>query len=195
MSQDVSAEIVQTTIDVWGCPVNPQERERIFDDLYKAHRPAVLKYIKSLTGSATVAEDIAQDVFHDLLNSPKPIPNVRPWLYAVAHNKSIDYRRRLTPIRAAMAMGGSLDADPDRISATSAIAVVFGLNKDDLAIMFQQIHDQLERPQDRKLLLLLLEDRKYDDIADVLGIRPGNLRARVHHLISRIRGLLAKRTR
>ncbi|MDQ6611792.1 MAG: RNA polymerase sigma factor, partial [Gemmatimonadota bacterium] len=73
------------------------EAREQFDELVRALRPELHRYCARMTGSAIDGEDIVQDTlaagfFH--LSSLGSMPELRPWLFRIAHNKSIDYLRR-----------------------------------------------------------------------------------------------------
>ena len=68
-----------------------------FDNLVGSLRPELHRYCARMTGSVVDGEDIVQDTlasafFH--LSSLASMPELRPWLFRIAHNKSIDYLRR-----------------------------------------------------------------------------------------------------
>src|SRR4051812_19274148 len=68
-----------------------------FDELVRTLRPELHRYCARMTGSVIDGEDIVQDTlanafFH--LSSLGAMPELRPWLFRIAHNKSIDYLRR-----------------------------------------------------------------------------------------------------
>jgi RNA polymerase sigma-70 factor (ECF subfamily) len=57
-------------------------------------RPELHRYCARLTGSVIEGEDIVQDAlakaFYALTLSPE-VPNIRPWLFRIAHNAAIDF--------------------------------------------------------------------------------------------------------
>src|SRR5450432_3564761 len=57
-------------------------------------RPELHRYCARLTGSVFDGEDIVQDTlakaFYALSQSPE-LPNLRPWLFRVAHNAALDF--------------------------------------------------------------------------------------------------------
>lgn len=68
-----------------------------FDELVRTLRPELHRYCARMTGSVIDGEDIAQDTLAKAffqLSSLGAIPDLRPWLFRIAHNKSIDFLRR-----------------------------------------------------------------------------------------------------
>src|SRR5262252_3831711 len=60
-------------------------------------RPELHRYCARMTGSVADGEDIVQDTlaraYYELAEL-KELPALRPWLFRIAHNRSLDYLRR-----------------------------------------------------------------------------------------------------
>ena len=68
-----------------------------FDELVRTLRPELHRYCARMTGSVIDGEDVVQDTLAKAffqLSSSGAVPELRPWLFRIAHNKSIDYLRR-----------------------------------------------------------------------------------------------------
>ena len=64
------------------------------EDLYAAHRPALVRYLARFAGDADVAEDAAQEAFVRLAERPPASgENLRAWLYTVATRVAVDQAR------------------------------------------------------------------------------------------------------
>lgn len=64
---------------------------------YKLYNPKIIRYLFAKMPTVEDAQDIAQDVFMDALDSIaflKNEDNVLSWLYKIAHNKMVDFYRR-----------------------------------------------------------------------------------------------------
>ena len=64
---------------------------------YKTYNPKIIRYLSKKMPTLEDAQDIAQDVFMDALDSISFLKNeeqVLNWLYKIAHNKMADYYRR-----------------------------------------------------------------------------------------------------
>ncbi|MBK7582953.1 MAG: sigma-70 family RNA polymerase sigma factor [Myxococcales bacterium] len=68
-----------------------------FNALVDGMRPDLHRYAARLVGSAIDGEDVVQDTlakaFYALSQSPE-LPELRPWLFRIAHNTAIDFLRR-----------------------------------------------------------------------------------------------------
>lgn len=66
-------------------------------EIFAEYNSRLSRFIHSKVSGIEDAEDILQDVFYQLSRANKainPIENISAWLYRVARNKIIDYRRK-----------------------------------------------------------------------------------------------------
>ncbi len=78
-------------------PLALAEARTAFDELVRALRPELHRYCARMTGSVVDGEDVVQDTLANAffqLSTLGALPELRPWLFRIAHNKSIDYLRR-----------------------------------------------------------------------------------------------------
>ncbi|MCR5887041.1 sigma-70 family RNA polymerase sigma factor [Hymenobacter sp. J193] len=108
---------------------------------------------------------------------------VSTWLYRVALNVAItDLRRRTrapVPDRLGAAAPPDLPAPPPD-----------GPDADDLAQLYRAI-GQLSNVE-RAFVLLYLEERTYEEMADILGITQNNVRVKMHRVQDKLRHLLTQ---
>ena len=107
------------------------------------------------------------------------------WLYRVALNVAISARRRqgrrLAPAR--------LDAAALEVAAPPNP----GPDADDLAALYQAIGPLSDVEKAR--VWLRLEDRPHEEIAEILGLSPGNVRVKMHRVLEKLRHLLTQPVR
>jgi RNA polymerase sigma factor (sigma-70 family) len=69
-----------------------------FEVLVSRYESRLLSFCRHLLGSREDAEDVLQEVFAAAFNAmtadDRPI-NVRPWLYRIARNRSLNHLRRI----------------------------------------------------------------------------------------------------
>ena len=143
-------------------------RERVID-LYDALRPSLYAYLCTLGVSSDQAEDVIQETFLRLVRfrfEPSTRENLRPWLFRVAYNLSMDvhrFQRRwahnndersLTVIRHR--------ADPGPTPEEQVIL-------DERRRQFENAFAQLTLKQ-RQCVLLRAEGFRYREIAVTLGV-------------------------
>jgi RNA polymerase sigma factor (sigma-70 family) len=72
-----------------------------FEVLVSRYHSRLLAFCRHLLGSREDAEDVLQDVFsaafNAILDDDRPI-NVRPWLYRIARNRSLNHLRRIQAV-------------------------------------------------------------------------------------------------
>ena len=72
-----------------------------FEALVSRYQSRLLAFCRHMLGSREDAEDVLQEVFaaayNAMLADDRPI-NVRPWLYRIARNRSLNHLRRRRPI-------------------------------------------------------------------------------------------------
>ncbi|MBB3701167.1 sigma-70 family RNA polymerase sigma factor [Flammeovirga yaeyamensis] len=76
-------------------------KKQNIEDTYHEEQGRLTNYIKGKIGSMEDAEDIAQDVFLSFVGGFDEISDLRKsisWLYTVAKNKIVDYRRKKKPL-------------------------------------------------------------------------------------------------
>lgn len=133
-----------------------------FRDLFDSLAPALLRYVRRLTGSRSDAEEIVQDTFlklHCHLLSGSELTNVRAWLFRVGTNAARDLER-------------------ERRVRAREDARVLALNVVDFEarVQCQQLTRRALRrlrPRMRQVLLLWAEGFSYREIAEITGIEPG----------------------
>ena len=73
------------------------EGKRRFLALVADIRPDLHRYCARMTGSIADGEDVVQDTLaraYYALSELETVPELRPWLFRIAHNRALDHRRR-----------------------------------------------------------------------------------------------------
>lgn len=156
-----------------------QRRER-FEALLTANRPALARLAASYATSPADRDDLLQEIAMGLwlaLPTFRAECSERTFLFRIAHNRCISHLTRRRPQLSLE----ELDADPEDQRPGP-----------DAGISHQQQTDRLREAVRRlplgyrQVIVLLLEDLDYRQIAEVLGITETNVGAR----LTRARGLL-----
>jgi RNA polymerase sigma-70 factor (ECF subfamily) len=159
----------------------PLSEEAIFR-LHAEHRPALLRYARSLLhGDTYRAEDIVQETLvrawlHAASEPPGWEPG-RAWLRTVARNLVIDHSRR-EGNRTTGHHIDSLESQPAQ--------------SDELGQLIQrhflvQAMSKLSRSHREVLIHTYLLDRSGPETARTLGIPEGTVKSRVHHAVRALR--------
>lgn len=155
-----------------------------FDALYARYRAPLFSFLMRLSGRRWLAEDLLQDTWLRLAKHAVELPPdtaLRPWLFTVARNAFVSYRRWAV-----------LDADrlrelglwPGRASETPF--ELAAANETERAL--EAGLAALPVAQREVLLLCAVERMEPSEAAAVLGLKPEAVRQR----LSRARSMLAE---
>lgn len=155
-----------------------------FAHLLQAHRGIVHKVAASYARHPDDRVELAQEIAAQLWSAFRGYDRDRPfstWMYRVALNTAMTHARdRRMRDRHIDSVDG--DAAFDAVGATPADA--------DAAVLLAQVMGSLDAPS-RALLLLHLEARSTQEIADILGLSPTAVTTRIHRIRQRLRDRFA----
>lgn len=149
-----------------------------WDDIVSEHSSRVYRWAYRLTGNRHDAEDLTQDVFVRVfrsLSTYKP-GSFEGWLHRITTNLFLDSVRRTTrqrtwPLDTAVAAERIADTDPDPEQAVHD------------AWLDADLQDALDAlPVDFRTAVILadVEGLPYEQISELLGVKPGTVRSRIH---------------
>ncbi len=133
-----------------------------FEILVSRYESRLLAFCRHLLGSREDAEDVLQEVFAAAFNAmnadDRPI-NVRPWLYRIARNRSLNHLRR------AQAVGvDSMDIHFSENGTTAADKVH---EREEFRLLVGDIHE-LPETQKTALVLREMDALSYGQIAEAM---------------------------
>jgi RNA polymerase sigma factor (sigma-70 family) len=133
-----------------------------FEALVSRYQSRLLAFCRHMLGSREDAEDVLQEVFaasfNAILADDRAI-NVRPWLYRIARNRSLNHLRRVQAIGV-----DSMDVHLSEGGATTADKVH---KREEFRLL---VADVQELPETQKTALLLreIDALSYEQIAEVM---------------------------
>ena len=151
------------------------ERDRLI-----ACIPRLRRYARALLGGRADADDLVQDTIErgwDKLASWRRGSDMRAWLFGIMHNLHVDRQRR-----------PALATEPldDELQLATADTSASGLALRDLERALQQLP-----PEQREVLLMVaLEQMRYDEVAAALDIPLGTVMSRLSRARERLRLIL-----
>ena len=164
----------------------PPSWEQIVED----HSSRVYRLAYRLTGNRHDAEDLTQEVFVRVFRA---LPTYTPgtfegWLHRITTNLFLDQMRRKQRIRF-----DALPEDADDRLAGNDPGPERAWEAAHLDLDVQAALDRL--PPDFRVAVVLcdIEGLAYEEIAEVLGIKLGTVRSRIHRGRAQLRRLLAHR--
>src|ERR1700761_4396450 len=133
-----------------------------FEVLVSRYESRLLAFCRHLLGSREDAEDVLQEVmtaaFNAIIADERPI-NVRPWLYRIARNRSLNHLRRTQAIAV-----DTMDYQLSEHGATTADKVH---EREEFRLLVGDIHD-LPETQKTALVLREMDAMSYEQIAEAM---------------------------
>jgi RNA polymerase sigma-70 factor (ECF subfamily) len=161
-----------------------------WDEIVSEHSARVYRLAYRLTGNPHDAEDLTQEVFVRVFRS---LASYTPgtfegWLHRITTNLFLDQARRKSKIRFD-ALAEDAETRIASRGATPDVAVMDGLFDDDVEAALAAL------PPDFRAAVVLcdIEGLSYEEIADVLGLKLGTVRSRIHRGRTMLRKALAHR--
>jgi RNA polymerase sigma factor (sigma-70 family) len=153
-----------------------------FEALMSRYQARLLAFCRHMLGSREDAEDVLQEVFAAAFNAiqadDRPL-NVRPWLYRIARNRSLNHLRRVQPIGV-----DSMDIHLSEGGITTADKVH---KREEFRLLLGDVQT-LPETQRTALLLREIDALSYEQIAEAMD----NTVPSVKSLLVRARVALAE---
>ena len=169
------------------------ERDQRTTEVVRRERSRLMGFIRRRVPDPLDAEDILQDVFHELAEANRllvPIEHVTGWLFRVARNRIIDLFRRRRPERLSEPLPGdaeggratledllpSPDAGPEALHVRRVIL-------EELALAL----DELPAEQRAVFVAHELEGRSFKELSAATGVSVNTLLSRKHYAVLHLR--------
>jgi RNA polymerase sigma-70 factor, ECF subfamily len=165
-----------------------QGKENAYRELLARYERPVFSLVFRMVRDRETAEDLAQETFVKVLNNIdrySPDFKFSSWLFKIANNLTIDHlrRRRLNTI--------SIEGAPDAVTAESAqatsITIVSGDESPLEELESRELGQAIERaiaklrPEYRACIMLRhVEDRSYEEIAEIVKLPLGTVKTYIH---------------
>ncbi|MEQ1891508.1 MAG: sigma-70 family RNA polymerase sigma factor [Planctomycetota bacterium] len=159
--------------------MSPESVSRRFEALLAEHGRIVLKVAASYARGEADRADLAQEIAVQLWRAFPRYDAARPfttWLYRIALNVAISHARRVGARRELPLEEAELDPADTRAQA----------DVDEGQPLLERLLASLT-PLERALVVLWLEERPHQEIAEILGLTESNVSTRLHRLKQRLR--------
>lgn len=143
--------------------------------------PRLRRYARALVGDRASADDLVQDTLERAwakLHLYRPGTDLRAWLFTVMHNVHVNRVRALRPadpLEDGMPELASPSREADRLVVRDLDRAIARLPADQRAV----------------LLLVTLEEMRYDEVARTLGIPIGTVMSRLSRAREKLRAMLS----
>jgi len=157
--------------------------EEAFTALYRRHQAALYRFALRMSGNAWAAEEIVQDVFMTLMRDPNKYDAARGtlggFLYGVTRNRVLKHLER-SPQR-------EVPLEEKNENGNGSGIVLMDLTTPALQAEKRERRDQvwaavLDLPAEFREAVVLceLEERSYEEAAQMIGCPIGTIRSRLH---------------
>jgi RNA polymerase sigma-70 factor (ECF subfamily) len=157
----------------------------LWDELH----PRLLRFLRGLDPSA--AEDVEADTWlsaaRDLGTFHGDDRRFRAWMFTIARNRLIDWRRREARRRSVAVSPETLR---DRPAPDDPAGLALEVVRADAAVAL--VRSCLPRDQAEVILLRVLGGLEVDEVAAIVRKRPGNVRVLQHRGLRRLAGRIAE---
>ena len=163
-------------------------------------RARLLQFIRKRIPRPEDAEDIAQDVFHELTEMyrlMKPIEQMTSWLFTVARNKITDRFRKKKPALLEDVFsfkGGDSDGEgyliDELLPAANVLPADAEMMRETIMDALMEALDELPLEQREVFIEHELEDKSFKEIAEKTGVTINTLLSRKRYAVLHLRGRL-----
>lgn len=170
-------QMIQTTINSTLHNEDMDSTEKAFITLVKAYERIIYKVCYLYATPAVSLEDLYQEV---VVNLWKGYPNFRgeskpsTWIYRIALNTCITFLRK----EKNAPLFVELSPEADRMD-----------EEDETHQMLRRLYDLIARlnHMEKSLILLYLEDKSYEEIAEITGLTQTNVATRLSRIKEKLR--------
>jgi len=164
-----------------------------FEVLMRRYERELFTFLRRFLGNAQHAEDVFQGTFlsvHLRIEQFETGKRFRPWLYAIASNKAIDFMRRnkrhqMTSLDHSSKSGDSDESIVHRLASGEACPDELAMHNETGARVREAVR-QLNEPTQQLIHLAFYQGLKYADIAEILQIPLGTVKSRVFTAVRKL---------
>lgn len=178
-----------------------QPDNAVFEELVHRYEKELYGYLRHYLGDADAAANVFQQTFfqvHLKCGQFEPGRKVRPWLYTVATNQAIDFRRRNRRHRMSSLDRAHRSDSDEGSGALAELLVASTSNPSDNAESAEQ-HEAVRRAIDalpelcrEVVTLIYVQGLKYREAAQVLSVPVGTVKSRLHVAMEKLTESLSR---
>jgi RNA polymerase sigma-70 factor (ECF subfamily) len=167
-----------------------KKTEKIFMESYEEFSDAIFRYVFFQTSSKEMALDLTQDTFirtWQYLEKGEEVDNIRAFLYRVAKNLIIDYRRK----KKSFSLDQILETGVDFTEETQIMQEKENeFEKErDLELLTRTIGKMDEKYRE-VIMMRYVEEMSIKEISDILGITENHVSVMIHRGVDKLKKLL-----
>ncbi len=166
-----------------------------FGDIVLKYQDRIYNLCRNILSSAHDAEDAAQDTFikaYQNLNNFRPEASFYTWLYRIAVNTCLDYRKR--PFFESLFRSSTEDEAPFREPASEEPSPEKLYETKQLGLVLRKSLAKLSPKLRVVIILKEIEGLSYEEIAEVLDVSIGTVKSRISRAREELKKLMKKFT-
>lgn len=161
-------------------------------DIFNRHYKMVFQICFKILHDRETAEDVAQETFIHIfrkISSYKGNSRLKTWIYRVAVNQSLMYRRRCLKNRTE-----SLTPDPDGGGKPAEPRAAGSVADTDNRMLLEKSIAALPDGYRRTFILCAVEGYECRETAEIMGCSEGNVKSQMFKARARLRKLINRKT-
>jgi len=163
-----------------------KSRTEHFETIYHQHQAMVLQMcLGFVNGDYDIANDLLQEVFISVWNNLekfKGASTYKTWIYRITVNTCLQYikkdkKERTYPI--------------SELENETSVTFKENITNPNIHRLYRAI-GQLKKI-DRLIIIMVLDNQDYDSISEIIGIKPTNVRVKIHRIKKRLEIILKRK--
>ncbi|AXT60243.1 RNA polymerase sigma factor [Aquimarina sp. AD10] len=159
-----------------------KKNQQFFDTIYRQCYPMVLQMcLGFMKGDTDIANDLSQEVFINIwkaIDKFKGKSSSKTWVYRITVNTCLQYIRK--------------EKKKSNIPLEKIEGILADEHSGSKTEQDQSLYRAIGKLEkiDRLIIMMVLEGQDYDNISNVLGIQPTNVRVKIHRIKKRLKKIL-----
>ena len=168
---------------------DPKERERAFRIILKTYQERLYSLIKNMVHSHEDTDDILQNTFvkvHKYLPAFQNKSSLYTWIYRIAINETLRFLAQSKAQQRVIASAFKRASVPDAYEMDS-------MDEEKIWLLLNEGIEHLPPRQKLVFKLRYFEKMTYAEMADILKVTEGSLKASFHHALGKLNEFIKKK--
>ncbi|CAL2086861.1 sigma-70 family RNA polymerase sigma factor [Tenacibaculum sp. 190524A02b] len=169
---------------------NASTKEIAFKDLVSQYKERLYWHIRKIVFAHEDADDVLQNTFIKIfrnIDNFKGDSKLYSWMYRIATNEAITFINK-------KAKEKNIDISEYQQQLISSLDSDYWFNGDEIQLILQKAIATLPQKQQLVFNMKYFDNMRYNDIAEVLEVSIGSLKASYHHAVKKIETYIKSNT-
>jgi len=171
-----------------------QGNERDFAELFRRYQPRLGSFFLQRTRDRHAAEELVQEtmlVVWERAASFNPTSRPSSWIFGIGYRKYLEWQRKSS-------QRGKLDQteaeqDPEELPRSANDDLREQIGRETLSEQVRKALNELSEEHRAVMDLTFQQGLSYEEIARILGIRPGTVKSRMFYAKQQLKDILVRR--